>query len=76
VTAWLDRSRLNAARGIRDHLTEPRMKSAINRLFANTEQAITNLDTFLAQGPAGKRREPTPSADTWRIPTPDTASRG
>ena len=48
LSAWLDRSRLNAACGVRDHLTEPRMKPALSRLFANTEQAITNLGTFLA----------------------------
>jgi hypothetical protein len=46
---WLDRSRLNAACGARDHFTEPRMKSALNRLFAHTEQAIANLDAFQAQ---------------------------
>jgi len=40
------------------------MKSALDRLFANTEQAITNLDTFLAHAPAGQRREPAPPADT------------
>jgi hypothetical protein len=50
LTKWLDRSRLNAACGVRDHLTEPRMKSALNRMFASTEKAITNLDSFLAQG--------------------------
>jgi hypothetical protein len=50
LAAWLDRSRLNLACAVRDHLSEPRMKSALDRLFANTEQAITNLTAFLAQG--------------------------
>ena len=72
LAAWLDRSRLNAACGVRDHLTEPRMKSALDRLFASTEQAITNLDAFLAQarqaGAAGRPGQ--------RISTPGTASRG
>lgn len=49
LAAWLDRSRLNAARGVRDQLDEPRMKSAVHRLLTNTEQAITNLDTLQAQ---------------------------
>jgi hypothetical protein len=48
LTKWLDRSRLNAACGIRDHLTEPRMTSALDRYFANTERAIMNLDAFTA----------------------------
>jgi hypothetical protein len=51
LSRWLDRSRLNAACGVRDHLTEPRMQSALDRMFANNEQAITNLDTLLAQAP-------------------------
>jgi hypothetical protein len=72
VTSWLDRSRLNAARGIRDHLTEPRMKAAINRLLANTEQAITNLDTFLPQG----RQASVTSRHHRRNRTPNAAGRG
>jgi NAD(P)-binding Rossmann-like domain len=64
LSAWLDRSRLNLACGVRDHLAEPRMRSALDRLFANTEQAITNLGTFQAHAPAGNRREPAPPADT------------
>jgi hypothetical protein len=70
LAAWLDRSRLNAACGVRDHLTGPRMKSALSRLFANTEQAITNLDTFLApaqQAGAASRHHK-------RIRAPHTAS--
>jgi hypothetical protein len=77
VSAWLDRSRLNAACGIRDHLTEPRMKSAVDRLFANTAQAISNLTTIQAQarqataqtGPC--RRVPVASS----APTPRTGHR-
>jgi hypothetical protein len=48
VSKWLDRSRLNASCGIRDRLTEPRIKSALNRMFACNEKAVTNLDSFLA----------------------------
>jgi hypothetical protein len=46
LSKWLDRSRLNAASGIRDHLTEPRTQSALDRFFANTERAIMNLDAL------------------------------
>jgi hypothetical protein len=56
LAKWLDRSRLNAASGVRDHLTEPRMQSALDRMFANNEQAITNLDALLAQAPRGRQR--------------------
>jgi hypothetical protein len=60
LSAWMERSRLNAARGIGDHLAEPRMKSALARLFANAEPAITKLETFLTQIPqaAAPRRRP------------------
>jgi hypothetical protein len=51
LAAWLDRSRLNAACGVGDHLAEPRMKSALDRLFANTERAITNLGSLPAAQP-------------------------
>jgi hypothetical protein len=46
LSKWLDRSRLNAASGVRDHLAEPRMKSALNRMFSNTDRAIANLEAL------------------------------
>jgi len=46
---WMHRSRLNAASGVRDHLDDPLMKSALARLFANIEQAIAKLETFTAE---------------------------
>jgi hypothetical protein len=49
VVAWLERSRLNVARGIADHLTEPQMQSALARYIANSEQATDKLDSFLVQ---------------------------
>jgi len=45
----MEKARLNAARGIGDHLTDPRMKSALTRMFANAEPAITKLETLHAQ---------------------------
>jgi hypothetical protein len=64
LAAWLDRSRLNAARGIRDHLTEPAMKSAVHRLLANNEKAVSNLTMFQAQA-----RQATANPARRRIPT-------
>ena len=44
------RAPLNAARGIGDHLTDPRMTSALTRMFANAEPAVAKLEAFQAQG--------------------------
>jgi hypothetical protein len=50
LSAWMERARLNAARGIGDHLTDPRMASALTRMFANAEPAVAKLEAFQAQG--------------------------
>ena len=47
------RSRLNASRGVRDHLDDPLMKSALERLFTNIEPAIAKLETLMAEVPPG-----------------------
>ena len=56
LSAWIERARLNAARGIGARHADPRMQSALTRLFANSEPAITKLETLHAQartsGPA------------------------
>ena len=49
LSAWIERSRLNATRGTSDHLTDPRMRSALARMFANSEPAITNLQALQIQ---------------------------
>jgi hypothetical protein len=49
LSAWMERARLNAARGIGDHLTDPRMASALTRMFANAEPAVAKLEEFQAQ---------------------------
>ena len=49
LAAWIDGARLNAARGIGDHLAEPRTKSALARLFASIGPAIAKLETSLTQ---------------------------
>jgi hypothetical protein len=43
ISGWLERSRLNAARGIGDHATDPRMLAALNRYFVSMEPALDNL---------------------------------
>jgi cation diffusion facilitator CzcD-associated flavoprotein CzcO len=46
LVAWMEESRLNAARGIGDHLEEPRMQQALARLGMNTEPSIAKLEQF------------------------------
>jgi hypothetical protein len=48
LSAWMEGARLNAAR-LGDHLTEPRMKSALARMFANAEPAVEKLEILQAQ---------------------------
>ena len=49
LAAWIDRSRLNVARGFGDHLAEPRMQSAVTRLLTYNDQAIAKLEWLLSQ---------------------------
>jgi hypothetical protein len=44
VSAWMERSRLNAARGLADHAADPRMQSALTRYIANAEPGLANLE--------------------------------
>ena len=44
----MERSRLNAARGIGDHTGDPKMASSLTRMFANSEPAVANLERMLA----------------------------
>jgi hypothetical protein len=60
LSGWMERARLNAARGIGDHLADPRMKSALARMFANAGPAVTNLETFQDQ-PGHAHQEPSRS---------------
>jgi NAD(P)-binding Rossmann-like domain len=48
VSAWMQRSRLNATCGIGDHQADPQMKSALARLFTNIEPAISKLERLIA----------------------------
>jgi hypothetical protein len=49
LSAWMEQARLNAARGIGTHLADHRMKSALARMLANAEPAVTNLQALQAQ---------------------------
>jgi hypothetical protein len=49
---WLERSRLNAAHGIGDHLDEPLMQSAMARWMNCGDPAIANLQRLLAAASA------------------------
>jgi hypothetical protein len=48
MARWLERSRLNAARGIGDHLADPSVQSALTRFAANAEPAMDRLGTLFA----------------------------
>lgn len=47
LSAWMQRSRLNATCGMSDHHEDPRMKSALARYFTNIEPAINKLETLM-----------------------------
>jgi NAD(P)-binding Rossmann-like domain len=61
LSAWMEQARLNAARGISDHLTDPRMKTALTRMFANAEPAITKLEALQTQARQPARVHQRPS---------------
>ena len=61
LSAWMEAARLNATRGIGEHLTDPRMKSALARLFANADPAVQKLETFQAQAQQAGRATRRPS---------------
>ena len=48
VVEWLERSRLNAARGVVDHMDEPRMQEALARYLASVKPAVENIRRLLA----------------------------
>jgi hypothetical protein len=48
LAAWMERSRLNAARGVGEHMAEPGMQAALTRWAANLEPALANLERLEA----------------------------
>jgi hypothetical protein len=49
LLAWMQRSRLDVARGINAHLAEPKTQAALARYITNLEPAVEKLESFLAQ---------------------------
>ncbi len=49
LLAWMERSRLDVARGINAHLAELQTQAAVTRFLANLEPAVEKLESFLAQ---------------------------
>ena len=48
VAKWMERSRLNASRGVRHHLEEPRMQESLGRYLSSIQPALANLQRLLA----------------------------
>jgi hypothetical protein len=57
LSAWMQRSRLNATCGMGDHQGDPLMESALTRLFTNIEPAINKLQTLMAEIGGGSFRD-------------------
>jgi len=49
IAEWLERTRLNAARGLRQHSDEPRVQQAWGRFVANVQPGLANLERLWAQ---------------------------
>ncbi len=47
IGAWLERSRLNLAAGLRKHLHEDSVVTALGRVFEHRERALTNLERLI-----------------------------
>lgn len=62
LAAWNEDSRLNPARGVREHLDDPRVQTAFARLAANMEPAIANLERILAATSSASVRQGESSA--------------
>ena len=52
VSSWMQRSRLNATRGLGEHRDDPVMQSALTRLFTCIEPAIGKLSALAASAGA------------------------
>lgn len=54
IAAWLERSRLNASRGLRRYGNEPRVKEAWARFTANVRPGLANLERLYAEAASEK----------------------
>lgn len=68
LSAWLERSRLNATRGTGAQLADPRLRSAMARMYTYFERAITSLATLQAEitGTDNGTRPPS-TPNTWPV---------
>jgi hypothetical protein len=48
IAEWLERSRLNAARGMMRHMSEERMQDAVPRYLSAIEPGMANIERLLA----------------------------
>jgi hypothetical protein len=48
LAEWLEHARLNLASGLRAHLGEPRMQSAVTRLLEHRDPALANMERLVA----------------------------
>lgn len=51
IAAWLERSRLNAIRGVLQRGDEPRVQKSMMRFLQHAQRAVANLRQMHAQGP-------------------------
>jgi hypothetical protein len=51
IQSWLQRSRVNIGRAVRDHLDDERVQAAIGRVVAHMGEAIANLGRLLQDRP-------------------------
>ena len=49
LMAWSERSRLNLTRGMADHMSDPRMQSAMARWAENMELASNSAERFMSE---------------------------
>jgi hypothetical protein len=49
LLAWMERSRLDVARGLNAHLSEPQTQAVVARFLTNLEPAVEKLEIFLAE---------------------------
>lgn len=54
VAAWLESSRLNTARGLRQHLDQPRAREMMRAFAENVRPGLDALTALLAAGPVGE----------------------
>lgn len=51
LSSWMERARLNTARGLRSHFDDAAMITAVERLISYSESAVSNLTRLMADVP-------------------------